>query len=148
MAGWHKRFGYLWRKTKIKKRWESKPHPTPFICDGRPAQTAANLAGKNSVIDGLFTVIVFQAVSTFGYPDIMLVEDGCPLHRSPMHALACEAMANFCVYRVCTHLNLNRLAVTARPVFDDKAGIGDRRIFRSEFLFHFCLCYLVIGSSH
>jgi hypothetical protein len=54
-----------------------------------------------------------------------------------MQSLACQAMANFCVYRVCTHLNLNRLAVTVCPVFDDKAGILDRRIFQSEFFFHF-----------
>jgi hypothetical protein len=67
----------------------------------------------------------------------MLVEDGCPLHWSPVQALACLAMAYFCVYWVCTHFNLNRLAVTACPVFDDKAGIRDRRIFRSEFFFHF-----------
>ena len=84
MAGWHKRFGYLWRKTKIKKRRESKPHATSFICDGSPAQTAAHLAGKNSIIDGLFTVIEIQAIHTFGYPYIMFVEDGCPLHWGPM----------------------------------------------------------------
>ena len=76
MAGWHKRFRHLWWKTKIKERWESKPHATPLIGDWRPAKTAAHLAGKNSCIDVLFTVIEFQAVHTFGYPDIMLVEDG------------------------------------------------------------------------
>jgi hypothetical protein len=42
----------------------------------------------------------------------------------------------------------NRLAGRACPVFDDKAGVLYRRIFRSEFFFHFCLCYLEIGSSH
>ena len=59
MAGWHKRFRHLWRKTKIKERRERKPHPTPLIRDESPAQTAAYLAGKNSVMDVLFTVVEF-----------------------------------------------------------------------------------------
>ena len=54
-----------------------------------------------------------------------------------MQALTCLAMANFCIYWICTHFNLNRLAVTACPVFDDKARVLDRRIFRSECFFHF-----------
>jgi hypothetical protein len=86
----------------------------------------------------LITVKEFQAAYTFGYPDIMLVEDGCPLHRGPMQALACPAVAYCCVYRVCAHFHPNRITVAAGPVFDDKPGIRDRRIFRSEIFFHNC----------
>ncbi len=132
MAGRHKRFRHFRRQAKIKERWESKPHPTSFICYGRPAYTAAHLTGKNSFIDGLFTAIEFQTVHSPGYPDILLVENSCPLHWRPMKALACLAMADFCVYRIRTHLNLNSLAVTVCPVFGDKARIRDRRIFWSQ----------------
>jgi hypothetical protein len=59
-----------------------------------------------------------------------------------MQALACPAMAYFSVYRVCAHFNLNRLAITACPVFGYKAGIRDGRIFRSEFFFHFAIFFM------
>ena len=137
MAGWHKCFGHPGRKTKIKERWKSKPHAAPFICNGRSAQTTAHLAGKHSVMDVLFTVIEFQAIQPSGNPDVVLVEDGRPLHGSPVQALTCLAMTNFSVYRVGTHLDLNGIAKTAGPVFDDKTVILDRRIFRSKFFFHF-----------
>ena len=93
MAGGHKRLGHLWRKTKFKERWEGKPHAAPFIGNRRPAQTTAHLAGKNPFIDGLFTVVEFQAVQPPGDPDVMLVKDGCPLHWGTVQALACLAMA-------------------------------------------------------
>jgi len=136
MAGGHKHFGHPGRETKIKERREGQPHAAPFIGDGRSAQTTAHLAGKHSVMDVLIAVIEFQAVYASGYPDIALVENGCPLHGCAVQALACLAMADFGIHRVGTHFDLNRLAETACPVFDDKAGIFDRGIFGSEFFFH------------
>ena len=84
VAGWQKGFRHRWRKTEIKERRESKPHATAFISDRRPAQTAAHLAGENPFIAVFFAVLEFQAVRTFGYSDIVLVKNRCPLHRGPM----------------------------------------------------------------
>ncbi len=112
-----------WAENQIKERWERKPHPASLICDGRSAQITTHLAGKISCMDLLFTVIKLQIVQPFGYSDIVLVKDGGPLHRSPMQSLACQAMANFCIYWVCTYFKLNRIAVTTCHVFDKKAGI-------------------------
>ena len=139
MAGGHKRLGHLGRKTKIKERRERQPHAAPLVGDGRPAPAAGHLAGQNSVMDVLLAVIEFKAVHSLDDSDVTLVEDGRPLHGRAVQAPACGAVADFGVHRVGAHLDLNRLAKAACPVFDDKALIRHRRVFRSEFFFHFVL---------
>ena len=87
-------------------------------------------------MDVSFAIVELHAIHTLRYPDIMFVENGRPLHGSPMQLLTCYAMANLGIYGVSAHLILNGIAVTTCPIFHLKMSIRNGSIFRSEFIFH------------
>jgi hypothetical protein len=120
---------------EIKKRWKGKPHFTPFIGNQGSAYIAAHFAGKNALVLIRLVVVEMQMIDTGGYPDVMLVEYGGPLHGGTMQFFADQTMAYLCIHRIRTHFVLDCLAVTARPVFSFKCVILYRCIVGAEFIF-------------
>ena len=134
---------------EIKKRWKSKPHSTPFIGNQGSAYIAADFAGKNALVLIQLIVVKMQMIDTGDYPDVMLMEYGCPLHGGTVQFFADLTMAYLCIHRIRAHFVLDCLAVAARPVFDFKPVILNRCIVGAEFIFllnHMGLSYGALSA--
>ena len=118
---------------KIKKRWKRKPHSTPFIGNQGSAYIAADFAGKNALVFIALVVVEMQMIDTAGYPDVTLVEYGCPLHGGAVQFFADQTMTYLCIHRIRAYFVLDCLAVAARPVFGFKRVILNGSIVGAEF---------------
>jgi hypothetical protein len=120
---------------EIKKRWKGKPHFTPFISNQGSAYIATDFAGKNALVFVALVVVKMQMIDTSGYPDITLVEYGCPLHRGAVQFFTDITMAYLCIHRIRTHFVLDCLAVAACPVFGFKRVIPSGSIIGAELIY-------------
>ena len=120
--------GYMPEVEKGRKR---EPHPAPLVGDRRSTAAAADLARQDSLVREALTVEEPQVIDPCRYSHVPLMKNGRPLHGRAVQFLAGEAMADFGVHGIGTHLVLNRTAMASGMVFGYKILILDRCVIRA-----------------
>lgn len=121
---------------EIEEGRKREPHPASLVRDQRATAPAADFAWQDSLILETFAVEESQVIDPSRYANVRLSKDGCPLHGRSVQFLAGQAVAEFGIHWIPTHVVLNSTAMAPRTVFGYKMLILIRRIIRSESVFH------------
>ena len=76
----------------------------------------------------VFAVEESQMFKAVGDSDVTLMKDGGPLHWGTVQFLAGQAVADFGIHGICTHVVLNRTAIASRPILGNKIIITERSV--------------------
>ena len=107
----------LGNMAKVKKGGKCQPHAASFVGDQRSATSAADFARQDSFMLAALTVEESQVIDPSRHSNIPFEKDGRPLHRCTVQFLAGQAMAEFGIHGIRTHVVLNRAAIATGLVF-------------------------------
>ncbi len=98
---------------EVEERRKPEPHVSSFISDERAAKIAAYFAGQDSLGLVQSAIEESQVIQSRAEPDVVLMENGGPLHRRPMQLLAHDAVADLRAHGIGGDMISNRPAMAA-----------------------------------